>query len=61
MSKNWAICIGINEYYNLQPLKYAVKDAAAIRDFFLDEVKFEKVYYFSDESPLIETPKGEIR
>ena len=61
MSKNWAICIGINEYYNLQPLKYAVRDAAAVRDFFLDEVKFEKVYYFSDESPPIETPRGKMR
>ncbi len=61
MSKNWAICIGINHYYNLQPLKYAVQDAAAVRNFFLDEVKFEKVYYFSDDSPPIETPRGEMR
>ncbi|MGB3296784.1 MAG: SUMF1/EgtB/PvdO family nonheme iron enzyme [Phormidesmis sp.] len=61
MSKNWAICIGINHYYNLQPLKYAVQDASSVRDFFLNEVKFEKVYYFSDDSPPIVTPKGEMR
>lgn len=61
MSKNWAICIGINEYYNLQPLKYAVQDALSIRDFFWDEVKFEQVYYFSDNSPRIETPRGLMR
>ena len=33
MSKDWAICIGINEYYNLKPLRYAVQDAVAMRDF----------------------------
>ncbi len=61
MSKNWAICIGINKYYNLQPLQFAVQDAASVRDFFLDEVEFEKVYYFADDSPPIETPQGEMR
>ncbi|MGB3292501.1 MAG: SUMF1/EgtB/PvdO family nonheme iron enzyme [Phormidesmis sp.] len=61
MSKNWAICIGINHYYNLQPLKYAVQDASSVRDFFVDEVKFERVYYFADDSPPIETSRGEMR
>ncbi|MGI8934827.1 MAG: caspase family protein, partial [Phormidesmis sp.] len=61
MSKNWAICIGINGYYNLQPLKFAVRDASSVRDFFLNEVRFERVYYFSDDSPPIETPRGEMR
>ncbi len=61
MSKNWAICIGINRYYNLQPLQYAVKDAASVRDFFLNEIKFERVYYFADDSPPIITPRGEMR
>jgi formylglycine-generating enzyme required for sulfatase activity/uncharacterized caspase-like protein len=61
MSKNWAICIGINHYYNLQPLQYAVKDAASVRDFFLNEIKFEQVYYFADDSPPIITPRGEMR
>ena len=61
MAKNWAIAVGINEYYNLQPLSYAVQDAEAIQDFFLNEAGFEQVYYFSDHSPRIETPKGPIR
>jgi len=61
MSKNWAICIGINEYYNLQPLRYAVQDAASVRDFFNQEGRFEQVYYFADDSPPIETPNGLMR
>lgn len=61
MSKNWAICIGINEYYNLTPLRYAVQDAVAVRDFFLTEVDFEEVFYFSDDSPPIDTPHGPMR
>lgn len=60
MSKNWAICIGINRYYSLQPLKYAVQDASAMQDFFNEE-KFERVFYFSDDSPEIDTPKGKLR
>ncbi len=61
MSKNWAICIGINDYYNLQPLRYAVSDAAAVRDFFVQEGGFEQVYYFADDAPPIATPKGPMR
>ena len=61
MSKNWAICIGINEYYNLAPLRYAVQDAVAVRDFFRGEVEFEEVFYFADDSPPIATPDGPIR
>jgi uncharacterized caspase-like protein len=70
MSRNWAICIGINDYYNLQPLQYAVQDAASIRDFFLRQGKFEKflpegkfeeVYYFADGAPPIQTPRGPMR
>jgi uncharacterized caspase-like protein len=58
MSKNWAICIGINHYDNLSPLRYAVQDAQAMRDFFLNEIAFEQVYYFADDSPPIATPNG---
>jgi formylglycine-generating enzyme required for sulfatase activity len=61
MSKNWAICVGINDYYNLKPLQYAVQDAVAIRDFFKEEVDFEQVFYFSDDSPAIDTPRGAMR
>jgi formylglycine-generating enzyme required for sulfatase activity len=61
MSKNWAICIGINDYYNVPPLRYAVRDAMSVRDFFLTEVEFEEVFYFADDSPPIATPDGPIR
>ena len=61
MSKNWAICIGINRYYRTKPLKYAVNDAVAVRDFFQNEVKFDEVYYFSDNSPDIPTPEGALK
>ena len=53
MAKNWAICIGINQYDNLPPLRCAVRDAELMRDWFLEEAGFEKVYYFSDDSPPI--------
>lgn len=58
MGRNWAIAIGINQYDNLVPLHYAKRDAEAVRDFCLQEVGFEKVYYFSDGSPPIETDLG---
>jgi uncharacterized caspase-like protein len=58
MGKNWAIAIGINHYDNLQPLQYAQRDAAALRDFCLQDLGFEQVYYFSDDSPPIATPSG---
>jgi formylglycine-generating enzyme required for sulfatase activity len=61
MSRNWAICIGINGYYNLQSLNYAKQDAASMRDFFVSEGRFEQVYYFADDSPTIETPRGSMR
>jgi formylglycine-generating enzyme required for sulfatase activity len=62
MGRNWAIAIGINDYYNLQPLHYAVQDAASMRDFFLSPaIAFEQVYYFSDQSPPIESPRGLMR
>ena len=48
--RNWAITIGINRYNNLQDLKYAKRDAEVVRDFFGDELNFEKVYHFSDNS-----------
>ena len=55
MAKNWAICIGINEYHNLPSLNFAVRDADKMRDWFVDEAGFEKdhVYLFTDNSPQI--------
>lgn len=58
MGQNWAIAIGVNQYYNLRPLKYAKQDAQAIRDFCLNEAGFKRVYYFAEDAPLIETDYG---
>ncbi|GAB4378513.1 MAG: hypothetical protein Kow00121_30510 [Elainellaceae cyanobacterium] len=58
MGRNWAIVIGVNHYRNLQRLNYAVQDAGAVRDYFLQEAGFERVYYFSDQSPPIEQDYG---
>lgn len=59
MGKNWAIAIGINQYYNLQHLNCAQRDAELVRDFFLNEAGFEEVFYFSDESPAINQVGGQ--
>jgi formylglycine-generating enzyme required for sulfatase activity/uncharacterized caspase-like protein len=53
MGKNWALTIGINQYYNLQDLNYAKRDAELVRHFFLNEAGFEEVFFFSDDSPEI--------
>jgi uncharacterized caspase-like protein len=54
MARNWAICIGVNQYDNLPELRYAQRDAELMRDYFLNEVGFKKVYLFTDNSPPIE-------
>ena len=59
MSKNWAVCIGINRYDNLQSLSYARQDAEALRDFFEKEAGFDKVYFFAEDAPPIPTDFGE--
>ena len=59
MSENWAICIGINRYDNLQSLEFAQADAAALRDFFEKEVGFTRVYFFGEDAPPIQTDFGE--
>jgi formylglycine-generating enzyme required for sulfatase activity/uncharacterized caspase-like protein len=58
MGKNWAITIGINEYDYLSPLNYAKRDAEAFRNFCLEQLGFEKVYYFSDDSAAIKQDFG---
>ncbi len=58
MGKNWAITIGINQYDNLTPLSYAKRDAEAMREFCLNEMGFEQVYYFSDDSEPIASDNG---
>jgi formylglycine-generating enzyme required for sulfatase activity/uncharacterized caspase-like protein len=59
MSQNWAICIGIDRYDNLQSLQFARRDAEALRDFFENEVAFEKVYFFAEDASPIPTDFGE--
>ena len=59
MSRNWAICIGIDRYDNLQPLNFAKRDAEALRAFFETEVGFEKVYFFAEDAPPIPADFGE--
>nr|WP_294506585.1 SUMF1/EgtB/PvdO family nonheme iron enzyme [uncultured Rhodopila sp.] len=59
MSQNWAICVGIDRYDNLQSLQYAKHDAEALRDFFETEAGFDKVYYFAEDAPPIATDFGE--
>ncbi|XGV97756.1 MAG: caspase domain-containing protein [Leptolyngbya sp. BL-A-14] len=53
MAKKWAIVIGISQYHILQPLRYAERDAQAIRDFLVREAKFDQVYFLTDRSPKI--------
>ena len=56
---NWALVIGINNYYpRMKSLKYAQNDAELIRDYFSQEANFERVYYFADNSPPIQAPDG---
>lgn len=49
MSRNWAFVIGINDYVpsNFAPLTCAKRDAEAMRDFFVEEAKFEGVWLFT--------------
>ena len=51
MAKNWAIAIGINQYDYLQPLNYAKRDALLIQEFLSNEAGFERIFFFSDDSP----------
>ncbi|MEH2320240.1 caspase family protein [Nostoc sp.] len=51
MAKNWAIAIGVNRYDYLQPLNYAKRDALSIQQFLQSKAGFEKIYFFSDDSP----------
>jgi uncharacterized caspase-like protein len=51
MSKNWAIVIGINRYDHLQSLDYAGQDALRISAFLQQELEFNKIFLFTDDSP----------
>ncbi|MGK7878792.1 MAG: SUMF1/EgtB/PvdO family nonheme iron enzyme [Crocosphaera sp.] len=54
MAKNWAIVIGINNYENLEHLKYAKADAEAVQKWCEKEGRFERVFPFTEDSPDIE-------
>lgn len=59
MSKNWAICIGINNYDFVGKLKYAQADAQQMRDCCRDELGFDGVFYFAEDAPDVELDYGE--
>ncbi|MGB0560292.1 MAG: caspase family protein [Spirulinaceae cyanobacterium] len=46
--RSYAIAIGIDNYRNIKKLDYAQRDAAAMRDYFRDELRFEQVFYFAE-------------
>ncbi|NEP57938.1 MAG: SUMF1/EgtB/PvdO family nonheme iron enzyme [Symploca sp. SIO2G7] len=60
MAKNWAIAIGINHYTHLQSLDYAKRDAQSIGDFFKQELGFDGIFLFTEDSPPIATNTGPI-
>ncbi|PAX60702.1 SUMF1/EgtB/PvdO family nonheme iron enzyme [Brunnivagina elsteri] len=47
MGKNWAIAIGINNYDNLQPLKYAQRDAEVMATWFGEEKHQGVITFYS--------------
>ncbi|MFM6132836.1 MAG: SUMF1/EgtB/PvdO family nonheme iron enzyme, partial [Sphaerospermopsis kisseleviana] len=53
MAKNCAVVIGVNEYDEIQHLKYAKTDAERVRNYFLHNLGLqpENLYFFSDDSP----------
>ncbi len=53
MARNCAVIIGINDYYEISPLKYSKRDAEKVRDFFIQDlgVSHEDLYFFTDDSP----------
>ena len=59
MGRNWVITIGINSYRNLQRLHYAKRDAEAMQTFFCQDLHFDQLYHFSDDSPPIPQDYGD--
>ncbi|MBG0744958.1 MAG: GUN4 domain-containing protein [Cylindrospermopsis raciborskii KL1] len=55
MAVNWAIVVGISNYYNLQKLDFAESDAKAMEHWFRKEANFDEVYLFTEESDPIPT------
>ncbi len=53
MARNCAVIVGINDYDEISPLKYAKSDAERMRDFFMQDlgVSQDDLYFFTDDSP----------
>jgi len=53
MARNCAVIVGINDYDEISPLKYAKSDAERMRDFFMQDLGVSKddLYFFTDDSP----------
>lgn len=52
MARNCAVIVGINDYDEISPLKYAKSDAERMRDFFMQDlgVSHDDLYFFTDDS-----------
>ena len=48
---SWALIIGINKYQNVEPLSYAVNDAVAVKEMFVNKYGFkeENIKLITDE------------
>ncbi len=55
---NWGLFIGINQYKRLKPLKCAKQDAVEMARYCRDEINFEEVFLFTDDSDPITAPNG---
>ena len=53
MARNCAVIVGINDYDEISPLKYAKSDAERMCDFFMQDlgVSHDDLYFFTDDSP----------
>ena len=53
MARNCAVIVGINDYDEISPLKYAKSDAERMRNFFMQDlgVSHDDLYFFTDDSP----------
>jgi uncharacterized caspase-like protein len=53
MARNCAVIVGINDYDEISPLRYAKSDAERMRDFFMQDlgVSHDELYFFTDDSP----------
>ncbi|WP_419546316.1 GUN4 domain-containing protein [Microcystis sp.] len=55
---NHGLIIGINQYKRLKPLKCAKQDAVEMARYCRDEINFDEVFLFTDESDPITAPNG---